>query len=170
MRKVVRDVCEPSAARLELLNQCKRLADRLVHGMRNIPKSIEDQFVESFQKRPRRVRKKAEVRKIRSRAKPETQNFHLSVEERHRNKRNTESFEWSVNYVQGHARNGAERRFVIENISEDAPDDSKRFFVAVDGQRRPLPDIEGPNVIEPEDVVGVAVRQQNGIEPVEPNA
>jgi len=38
------------------------------------------------------------------------------------------------------------------------------FFVAEDGQRRPLADIEGANVVKTEDVVGVTVRQQNGIE------
>src|SRR5260370_27846189 len=92
------------------------------------------------------------------------------MEHGHRNKRGAEKFEWALQGVQRDARHGAERWFVVENVGEEAPDDTERFFVAVNGYRRPLADIEGANVVKAEDVVGVAVRQQNGIEAFQPNA
>ncbi len=65
---------------------------------------------------------------------------------------------------------GAERGLVIEDVGKHAPDDAKCFFIAVDRQRRPLAYIEGADVVETENVVGVAVRQQNGVEAFESDA
>ncbi len=92
------------------------------------------------------------------------------MEQRQGNKRDAEKFKRALDGVERYARHGAERRLVVENILEDAADDAKRFFVAVDGERGPLPDIVGANVIKPEDVVGMAVRQQNGVEAFQANA
>ena len=133
VRQVVGDVREPSAARLKLLNESERLLHRLMHGMWNISQGVQDQLVETFQKSHRRVRDLAEVGEIGGPPKPETQNFHLPVEHGHRYKRGAEKFEWAPDGVQRDARHGAEGGFVVENVSEDPPDDAKRFFVAVDG-------------------------------------
>ncbi len=92
------------------------------------------------------------------------------MEQRNGNKRDAEKLERALDSVQRNTRHGAERRFVIEYIGEDAPDEAKRFFVAVDRQRRALTDIEGANVIKTEDVVGVAVREQNGVKAFQSNA
>jgi hypothetical protein len=58
----------------------------------------------------------------------------------------------------------------LEDIREDAPDDSKGVLVAVNGQSFPLPDIVRSNIIKSEDVVGVAVREQDCVQAVEANA
>src|SRR6202158_1740695 len=133
VRQVVGDVGEPRAARLEVLNEGERLLHRLMHGMWNISQGVQDQHVETFQKRHRRVRNLAEVGEIGGPPKPETQNFHVSVEHGHGYKWGSEKFEWALDGVQRDARHGADGGFVVENVSEDPPDDAKRFFVAVDG-------------------------------------
>src|SRR5207245_6706126 len=58
---------------------------------------------------------------------------------------------------------------VSEDAHKHSPDDAKCFFIAIDGQRGPLADIEGANVIKTENVVSMTVRQQNGVEAVESN-
>src|SRR5258708_33341775 len=90
VRQVVSDVREPRAARLELLNECERLFHRLMHGMWNVSKGVQDQFVETLQQRHGRIRNLAEVSEIGGPPKPETQNFHVSVEHGHGNKRGSE--------------------------------------------------------------------------------
>src|SRR5437773_1626160 len=98
--QVVGNVREPRAARLELLNESERLLHRLVHGMWNISQGVQDQLVETFQKRHRRVGNLAEVGEIGGPPKPESQNFHLPVEHGHGNKRGAEKFEWAPDGVQ----------------------------------------------------------------------
>src|SRR5712664_1193221 len=80
VRQVVGDVREPSAARLEMLNECESLLHRLMHGMRNIAQSIQDQLVESLEQRHRGVGNLAEVCEISGPPEAETENFHVSVE------------------------------------------------------------------------------------------
>src|SRR5882762_2691367 len=138
--------------------------------MRNITESVQDQFVETLQERHRGVRNVAEVGEIGGTSEPEAEDFHLAVQQRHGNKRDAEKLERAMDGVQRNARHGAERWFVIEYVCKHAPDDIKRFFVAVDRQRRALTDIERANVIKTEDVVGMAMREQNGVEAFESNA
>jgi len=75
-----------------------------------------------------------------------------------------------LDVVEFDARYGAERRLVIKDIREDAPDDAKRFFVAVNGKRGTLADIEWSDIVESENVVSVAVSEQNRVEAVERDA
>src|SRR6266699_2505996 len=72
--------------------------------------------------------------------------------------------------IQGDARHGTQRRLVVENISENAPDDLKRVFVAVYRQGRALANVVGTNVVEAENMVGMAVGEQDGVEALEPGA
>ena len=132
VRQVVRDVGEPRAARLESLNECEGLLYCLVHGMRDISQGVQHQIVESFEQCHRRVRNLAEVGQVGGSPKPETQYFHLPVEQGHGNKRSPEKFKRTLDGVQRDARYGAERRLFVENVSEDAPNDAKRSFVAID--------------------------------------
>jgi len=96
--------------------------------MWNISQGVQDQLVEPLQQRHRRARNLAEVGEIGGPPKPEPQDFHVSVEHGHGNKRGVEKFEWALDGVQRDARHGAVRGFVVENVSEDPPDDAKRFL------------------------------------------
>ncbi len=77
--------------------------------------------------------------------------------------------EWAIDDVEVHARDGALRGSVIEDVREGAAKHAKRFFRAVHRERRFLTDVEGANVVEAEDVVGVGVGEQNGVEAIEAN-
>jgi len=48
VRQVMSDVGEPRAAGLELLDEDERLVHCLMHGMWNVPESVQDQLVESL--------------------------------------------------------------------------------------------------------------------------
>ena len=137
--------------------------------MWNIPEGVQHEFIETFEQRHGRVRNSAEVGEIGGAPKAEAENFHIAVEQRHRDKRDAEKFNGALHGDQGDAWHGAERRLVIEDVGKHAPDDAKCFFIAVDGQRRALANIERANVVEAENVVGMTVRQQNGVEAVESN-
>src|SRR5258708_4991394 len=168
--QIVSDVREPRAARFELLNQCKSLFHRLMHVMGDIPEGVQNQFIETFKQGHRSVWNLAEVGKIGGAPKAEAENFHIAVEQRHRDKWDAEKFNGALHGDQGDARHGAERRLVIEDVRKHSPYNAKCFFIAVDRQRRPLAYIEGADVVETENVVGVAVRQQNGVEAFESDA
>jgi hypothetical protein len=62
------------------------------------------------------------------------------------------------------------RRGIVEDVSEGAADYAKCFFVAVDGERGLLADVERTDVVETENVVGVAVGEEDGVEAVEVDA
>jgi hypothetical protein len=69
--------------------------------------------------------------------------------------------------MQAHAGDGAEGGRFVKNVGKRAAQGRKRFFITVDGKRGFLADIEGANVVEAEDVVGVAVSEENGVEAFE---
>ncbi len=75
------------------------------------------------------------------------------------NEWDAQKFERTVGEVEFHAGHGAEGGLVIEDIRKNAADDAKRFFVAVDGKRGTLTEIERANVIKAKDVVSMPVRQ-----------
>jgi len=82
------------------------------------------------------------------------------VEQRHGDKGNSEQFDGLLDVVELDAGYGAECRLVVENVGKDAPDDAKCFFVAVNRKRGALTEIERSDVIEAENVVGMAVGEQ----------
>ena len=82
----------------------------------------------------RRIGNPAEVRKIGSPSKTESQHFHFAVEQRDGNERDTEKFKRAPDGVERYARHSAEGWFVVENVGKHTPDDAERFFVAIDGQ------------------------------------
>src|SRR4029077_3177319 len=125
-----------------------RLIDGLVHGVGNVTKGVEDEFIEIFQKRHGRFGNLAEVSKISSAAEAETKNFHVTVEKRNRDERNSQKLARAFHGDQVDARDGTERGLVIEDVGKHAADDAKGFFVTEDGQGGALADVEGANVVK----------------------
>jgi len=164
--KFMSDVGEPGAAGLELVNQGEGLLDGLVHGMRNIAESVEDEVVEVFEKRHGGFGKAAEIGEIRGAAKAEAEHVHFAVEERHGNDGNAEKLEGAFDFVEDDAGDGAERGLVVKNVGEGAADYTEGFLGAVDGHGGALADVEGANVVEALDVIGVAVSEKNGFEAI----
>jgi len=75
-----------------------------------------------------------------------------------------------VDDVEGDARNRAERRPFIEDVGERAAEDLEGLCGTVHGDCALLADVKGANVVEPEDVIGVAVGEEDGVEAIETDA
>src|SRR5215470_17864244 len=112
-----------------------------MHGMRNVAQGVEDEIVEAFEERHRRIGHGAEVRKIGSAAEAEAENIHIAVKQRHGDERNAEQFERAIDHIKRYARNRTERWLIVEDVREDSPDDSESVLVAVNRERRALPDV-----------------------------
>jgi len=164
--KFVSDVREPGAAWLELVNESEGLFDGLVHGMRNIAESVDDEVVEVFKERHGGFREAAEIGQIRGAAEAEAQDIHFAVEERHGNDGDAEKLEGSFDFVEDDAGNRAEGGLGVKNVGKGAADHAEGFLGAVDGDSGALADVEGANVVKALDVIGVAVGEKNGCEAV----
>jgi len=68
------------------------------------------------------------------------------------------------------AGHGALRGSVVKNVRERPANYAKSLFRTVNGQRRFLPNIERPNIVESQNVVGVAVGEEDGVEAIEADA
>ena len=81
-----------------------------------------------------------------------------------------ENFDWSVDVVDFHERNGADFGFAIENVIEGASEDVESFSRRENGERGVLAHVERPNVVESENVIGVGVREEDGVKALEADA
>jgi len=162
--KFVGDVREPGAARLEFVNESEGLFDGLVHGMRNIAEGVEDEVIEVLEKGSGGFGEAAEIGEIRGAAEAEAEHVHFAVEERHGNNGNAEKLEGAFDFVQDDAGNGAEGGLGVEDVGEGAANHAEGFLGAVDGHGGALADVEGANIVEALDVIGVGVGEKNGFE------
>jgi hypothetical protein len=170
VRQIVSDVGEPSATGAELLNKGERLLDGLVHGMRDIAEGVENEVVETFEQSGRGRRQGAEIGEVGSAAEAKTEDFEIAVAQGHGDDWHAKKLEGAVDDVEGDAGDGAERRRFIEDVRKCAAEDLEGFFGTVHGDCALLADVEGANVVEAEDVVSMAVGEENGIKAIEANA
>src|ERR1700730_2547127 len=138
--------------------------------MRDIAQGIYDQVIQIFEECGRGVWQRAEVGKISRTAKAKAEHFQIAMPQRHGNDLHAHQLERAIDDVKVHAGNSALRGRFIEHIGKGATNHAKSFFRAVDRQRGFLANVEGANVVEAEDVVGMAVGEQNGVEAVETDA
>ena len=54
----------------------------------------------------------------------------------------------------------------LEDVFEDAPDVQPRAFVGIDAERA-MPEVQGAYVVKPEDVIGVTVRDEHRVKPLQ---
>jgi hypothetical protein len=138
--------------------------------MGNIAKSINDQVVEIFEQRDGRIGEAAEIGEIGGAAKAVTEDIHFAVEKWNGNESDAEECERAFDFVEKDARDGAEGGLVVENVGEGAADDAERFRGAVNGHGSALADVEGAKIVEAEDVVSVAMGEEDGFETIEMRA
>jgi hypothetical protein len=135
--------------------------------MGNIAEGIEDEVVDIFKERHGGFGEAAEIGEIRGAAEAEAQYVHFAVEERHGNDGDAEKLEGAFDFVEDDAGNGAEGRPGVKNVGEGAADRAEGLLGAVDGQSGALADVEGTNVVEALDVIGVAVGEKDGCEAIQ---
>jgi len=89
------------------------------------------------------------------------------VEERNGDDGNAEEFEGAFDFVEKDTGDGAEGGLIVKDVGEGATNDTEGFGGAVDGHGSALADVEGANVVKAEDVIGVAVSEEDGFEAIE---
>src|SRR5437868_10777467 len=88
----------------------------------------------------------------------------------HGNDLDPQQLKWALDFAKLNAGNGAQGRAAVEYVGKRAANYSEGFLVAVHGQRGLLTNVERANVVESENVIGVAVGQQNGVETLKSHA
>lgn len=162
--KFVRNVSEPGSARLEPVDQGQSLLDCLMHWMRGVTKSIQDEHVEILQQRNRRFRHGAEIGEVSCVAEAEAEDRDVPVNERNRGDGGSEQLNWAIDEIDLYERHGAELWLAIEYVGKSIAENLKSFLARKNRECRALPHVEGTNVVEPENVVGVGVGKYDGVE------
>src|SRR5215470_3500938 len=70
----------------------------------------------------------------------------------------------TVDQIDFDERHGTEFGLAVKNVGESAAQNLKSLFARKYGECCSLPHIERSNVVKPEDVVGVSVSKEDGIE------
>src|ERR1700675_2714451 len=92
------------------------------------------------------------------------------MDQGHGHEANSHQLEGRACNMQRYAGHSAHRGLVVKDVREGTPDNLKRFFVAVNREGGSLPNIERADVVKAQYMVGMAVREQNGVKPVEARA
>ena len=167
MFDVVRDVGQVGAARFEFFDVRERAFEREVRRVRREAQAIEDEHVETAQTVERGGRNLAEVGSvgeivaaISDDGQPPVNDF-----ERRHLKIMTEAKRRAVNdRMRNDLRQPAAKVRRLEDVLKDAPDVFPRAFVGIETERA-VAKVERADVIEAEDVVGMAMRDEHGVEP-----
>ncbi len=130
-----------------------------------LAKGIEHQRVHAFEQRPRRLRNFTAVGQIRKSAHPEPKDQPMAVEHRHRDELVSTQAERAGDERQVHLRHPTAReRRLLEDIGEGPPQIARGVAVRIARHGFPLEAVVAAHFVEAEDVIGVAVREQNRVE------
>src|SRR5882724_2689544 len=161
---------EPGAAWLEAVDEFEGLVYRLVHGMRRVAERVEYEFVETLEQSDGRLQDGAEIRQIGGIAEAKTQDVEITVDQRNWRDGCAEKFDGAVDVMDFDEWNRADFRLTVEHVRKRAAQDVKCFGVRENRQRGLLTHVEGANVVEPENVVSMGVREEDGVEPLKADA
>ena len=103
-------------------------------------------------------------------AKPKAEHSDVPVPRRNRHDARSDHVERPVDRVQCDLRNRADRGRFIKNISECPLQRGDGFQGRIYGQGRFLPQIKRANIVKPENVIGMRMREKNRVEPSETHA
>ena len=170
VRNIVTHVGEPRALRAQFFDELEGLLDGGVHGVGGVAEGVEDEVVEILQEILGGIRDDAEVGEIRGAAEAEAEHAHIAVRGGNGSDAQAVKGEGAINAVQRETGDGAEGGAGIENVREGALQGVECFLRGVDRERSLLLEIEGADVVEAEDVIGVAVGEENGVETLEAGA
>lgn len=165
--EVVRDVGEPGVARLKAFDPMQSLIDIGVAGMRPFAQRVDDEDAEVLQQRQAGVGDDVHVGEISSVPEAEACHLLLAVDERHALESGSVNGDGFLAFETVHADAGAGRifRFGREGIVEDSLDDGGAGVVGIKRHVAVgMMEGERAQIIEAEDVVGVGVGVEDGID------
>lgn len=141
-----------------------------MHGVRCVTERVENQMFEAMQEFFGRVRDGAEVGQIGGGADSEAEDSQGPMLDGYRRDARAEKIEWPVDRVEVNLRNRTLRRLRLEYIGESSAENRDRFLRSVYRDRGSLLLIEGANVVESENVIGVRVCVEDGVETIKARA
>lgn len=162
--EIVADVGEPSVVWLEFTDESERLVDGGMHGMGRVTKRVEDEMVQAAQQSFGGFRHGAEIGEVGHGADAEALNGERAMLGGDGNDVRAEEFKGSVERMEFDLGKGTFAGLRFENISEGAAENCESFFRGINGNRGSLFLVEWSNVVEAQDVVGVGVGIQDGVE------
>ncbi len=171
VRQVVRDVSEPRLARLQPFDQPQALLDGAVRGMRFITQRVQEQHIQAAEQGQGFFRDVAVVSQVGRFAETETVAGPASV--KHGHGLEAQSGDLDRRAVEGVGPDARPRGLGLasmKDVGENAPDDSQRFLGGIDRDRLGLQKVERAQIVEAQDVVGVAVSKQHRVDAREARA
>jgi hypothetical protein len=93
--------------------------------------------------------------------------LHFPVEQRDRDEGNAEEDERAVDFAKFDTGNAAERGTRVEDVRKDAADYAEGVFGGVDRDGAFLAKIVGTQIVEAQDMVGVAMREDHGVQAID---
>jgi hypothetical protein len=167
---IVSDMSEQRMPRSNSSYVIQRLFHVQMRRMRGVAQRIDDQQIESAQLLERLFRNQITIGHERDLGAPVVQakrgHFGLTVDDRDRPHLHSADLKIASDRLRGDLRQTAADVLNIEDVMEDLPQLAQRVF-AREEWNRALPEIYRADIIEPEDVIGVAVRDQQRIDPVD---
>ena len=165
MAEVVTDVGEIGRFGLEALDNGEGLVDGGVGGVRFVAEGVEKEDIEIAELVHRLFGDLIVIGEVGYLADTVAEHDHGAMVERDGGNLLAEELEgFAVEDVDGEAGNGVFLAAVGEHVFEDAADDDQGRFRSVDGDGAALAIVEGTEIIEAEDMVGVGVRIKDGVE------
>src|SRR5215813_8392839 len=170
MFEVVSDVRQQRASRLQFGDVGQRLLDVQVRGVRLVAQRVDDQKIEAAQFLQRLVRNQVAIGDERgasaSVVEAKACDFAFAVNDRDRRDSQPAGFELSFDHVRNELRQTSADVFALEDVREDAPQTPPRALARV-YRNGAAPEIDRANVVEAEDVVDMAMCDQQRVEPVD---
>jgi hypothetical protein len=135
-----------------------------VSGMRCAPQGIEHEHVKMLDERPGRIWNGAAVGEIGKAPDAVSKNHLVPVIDRNGNEGTASKLQGAVQVKERQFREpAATRRRRIEGVRKHASDSLERTLVTVTRDRRALPEIENPHIVEAKDVIGMAVGEEDDV-------
>ena len=145
-------------------DQLQRLRHGLVHGVRLVAQRVDHQIVDAGEQRHGLLGYAAEVGDIDQAADAVAQHGHVAMLGGNRFPGRAQQLERPFDHVRDDPRNRAQHRLAVKDVRESPPQNGQSLLIGVDRQSRFLAEVEGANVVESQDVVGVAVGIDDGVQ------
>src|SRR5579864_79303 len=126
--------------------------------------SIQKKNVESLQPRKRRVRNAAEVGEIGGRTKTVAENFRLAMDHRYGLELRAKKIELPLDRLEFQPRQPAKLIVRVENVAEHIADVLRCFGARIKRNPALVVIAQGAKIVDAEDVVGVTVGVDHGID------
>ena len=165
MRQVVADVRQIRMARPHALHHGESFGHREVRGMWTMAQGIKDKNVEPLEQRPRLIRQPVAVGQVGERAEAIAKDRALAMKERHRLNADRADLEAARDGGQVDLWNAA-ALFAgrVEDVREGVAQVIGRALIRIRRDRPTLHHIEPAHIVQAHHVIGVAVREQDGVD------